>query len=109
MAVNLPQPDPKNPVVEVTLKPKPSYPFPGNATLVRGLVSNGGPVVDADINVVGKTIETKTDEKGEFVLYFKGIKQEAITVEIKKGGNTKSVNTTIEEGKTVSLGIVSFP
>ncbi|HWP92885.1 MAG TPA: carboxypeptidase-like regulatory domain-containing protein [Thermodesulfobacteriota bacterium] len=109
MAVNLPQPDPKNPVVEVTLKPKPSYPFPRNATLVRGLVSDGNPVVDADVSVVGKTIETKTDEKGEFVLYFKGIKQEAITVEVKKGGNTKSVNTTVEEGKTVSLGIVSFP
>lgn len=108
-AVNIPQPDPKNPVMGVSLKPKPSYPFPGNANLVRGLVSDGGPVVDADVSVVGKTIETKTDEKGEFVLYFKGIKQEAITIEIKKGGNTKSVNTTVEEGKAVSLAIVSFP
>lgn len=108
-AVNIPQPDPKNPVVEISLKPRPSYLFPSYATLVRGLVSDGSPVAKAEVEVVGKPIKTLTDEKGEFVLYFKGIEMENITVEIKKGGNTKSVNTTIEEGKTVSLGIVSFP
>jgi len=108
-AVNIPQPDPKNPVVEISLKPRPSYLFPSYATLVRGLVSDGSPVAKAEVEVVGKPIKTLTDEKGEFVLYFKGIEIENITVEIKKGGNTKSVNTTIEEGKTVSLGIVSFP
>ena len=108
-AVNIPQPDPKNPVVEISLKPRPSYLFPSHATLVRGLVSDGSPVAKAEVEVVGKPIKTLTDEKGEFVLYFKGIEMENITVEIKKGGNTKSVNTTIEEGKTVSLGIVSFP
>ena len=108
-AVNIPQPDPKNPVVEISLKPRPSYLFPSYATLVRGLVSDGSPVAKAEVEVVGKPIKTLTDEKGEFVLYFKGIEMENITVEIKKGGNTKSVNTTIEEGKTASLGIVSFP
>lgn len=108
-AVNIPQPDPKNPVVEISLKPRPSYLFPYYATLVRGLVSDGSPVAKAQVEVVGKPLKTLTDEKGEFVLYFKGIEIENITVEIKKGGNTKSVNTTIEEGKTVSLGIVSFP
>ena len=73
------------------------------------MVSDGSPVAKAEVEVVGKPIKTLTDEKGEFVLYFKGIEMENITVEIKKGGNTKSVNTTIEEGKAVSLGIVSFP
>jgi hypothetical protein len=107
--VNIPQPDPKNPVVEISLKPIPAYPFPGYATLARGLISDGSPVANAQVEVVGKPIKTLTDEKGEFVLYFRGIKQENITIEIKKGGSTKSVNTTIEEGKTVSLGIVSFP
>src|SRR5574337_81514 len=38
--VNMPLPDPKNPVVEIVLKPRPAYPFPDNATLVRGLVLN---------------------------------------------------------------------
>jgi hypothetical protein len=101
--------DPKNPVVEIALKPKPAYPFPSYATLARGLVSDGSPVVDAEVTVVGKTIETLTDEKGEFILYFKGIEMENITIEIKKGSDTKSVNTTIEEGKTKSLGIIPFP
>ena len=107
--VNIPQPDPKNPVVEISLKPIPAYPFPGYATLARGLISDGSPVANAQVEVVGKPIKTLTDEKGEFVLYFRGIKQVNITIEIKRGGSTKSVNTTIEEGKTVSLGIVSFP
>lgn len=107
--VNIPQPDPKNPVVEISLKPIPAYPFPGYATLARGLISDGNPVGNAQVEVVGKPIKTLTDEKGEFVLYFRGIKQENITIEIKKGGSTKSVNTTIEEGKTASLGIISFP
>ncbi len=109
VAASVPQPDPKNPVVEISLIPKPSYPFPANATLVRGLVSDGSPVADAEVKVVGKTTETKTDGKGEFALYFQGIKQEAVTVEIKKGLSTKFVNTTVEEGKTKSLGIISFP
>jgi hypothetical protein len=109
LAVSVPQPDPKNPVVEVSLKPVPSYLFPSYATLVRGLVSDGSPVAKAQVEVLGKPIQTLTDEKGEFVLYFKGIEMENITVEIKKGGNTKSVNATIEEGKTKSLGIISLP
>ncbi|MCF6155893.1 MAG: hypothetical protein E3K36_11715 [Candidatus Brocadia sp.] len=107
--VSVPLPDTRNPVVEIILKPVPPYPFPSNATLVRGLVSNANPVVNADVKVLGKTIETKTDERGEFVLYFKGIKKENITIEINKDGNTKSINTTIEEGKTIFTGIITFP
>ena len=105
----IPLPDPKKPVDDTILKPNPVYPFPISATLVRGLVSNTGPVVNALVSVVGKTIETITDERGEFVLYFKGIKKEDITIEIRKDGDTKAVNTTIEEGKTISLGIIIFP
>lgn len=105
----IPLPDPKKPVDDTILKPNPVYPFPISATLVRGLVSNTGPVVNALVSVVGKTIETITDERGEFVLYFKGIKKEDITIEIRKDGDTKVVNTTIEEGRTISLGIIIFP
>ena len=108
--IAIPLPDPEKPVDDnIILKPKPVYPFPVSATLVRGLVSNTGPVVKALVSVAGKTIETITDERGEFVLYFKGIKEEDITIEIRKDGNTKAVNTTIEEGKTISLGIIIFP
>ena len=108
--IAIPFPDPKKPVDDtIILKPNPVYPFPISATLVRGLVSNTGPVVNALVSVAGKTIETITDERGEFVLYFKGIKKEDIIIEIRKDGDTKAVNTTIEEGKTISLGIIIFP
>ena len=108
--IAIPLPYPEKPVDDnIILKPKPVYPFPVSATLVRGLVSNTGPVVKALVSVTGKTIETITDERGEFVLYFKGIKEEDITIKIRKDGNTKAVNTTIEEGKTISLGIIIFP
>lgn len=101
--------NPKNPVVEIKMRPRPSYPFPGHATLVRGLVLNTQPVVNAKVEVTGKTIKTITDERGEFVLYFKGIKQEDITLEIKKDLNTKTINTIINEGETSFIGVIHFP
>jgi len=73
------------------------------------VVGVGGPVVNADVEVIGKAIKTITDERGEFVLYFKGIKTEVITIEIKKGVDTKTVPATIEEGKTISKRVISFP
>ncbi|MDL1973315.1 MAG: hypothetical protein LWX55_00720 [Deltaproteobacteria bacterium] len=108
--IAIPLPDPKKPVDDtIILKPNPVYPFPVSATLVRGLLSKTDPVVNALVSVAGKTTETITDERGEFILYFKGIKKEDITIEIRKDGDTKAVNTTIEEGKTISLGIIIFP
>lgn len=101
---------PKSVAEEIELTPKPFYPFPNNTTLARGQVlSTAGPLSGAEITVTGKTIKTITDEKGEFVLYFKGIKTEPITIEIKKGADIKTVSTTINEGKTKSLGIINFP
>ncbi|MFZ0388952.1 MAG: carboxypeptidase-like regulatory domain-containing protein [Calditrichia bacterium] len=101
--------DPKNPLTELRLMPRPAYPFPFSATLVRGLVNDGAAVSGAAVTVAGKTIETFTDEKGEFVLYFFGIASENITIEITRNGSTKSLNTTIEEGKAISLGVIPFP
>jgi hypothetical protein len=90
----------KNLITEILLKPKPSYPFPGSATLVRGRVlKNSNPVVDAEVRVVENDIVTKTDENGEFVLYFKGIKEKKIEIQIEKDGYPK-MEATIQEGKT---------
>jgi hypothetical protein len=109
-AVNTSALAPSNPVVEIEITPKPSYPFPVHATLVSGLVmGTSNPVVNAEVEVIDKTIKTITDENGEFVLYFKGIKNEVINIKINKGADTKIVPATVEEGKTVSLGIISFP
>jgi hypothetical protein len=102
--------DPKNPVQVIAVLPAPSYPFPGSATLVRGVVISGTtPVGDAEIKVTSKSMETRTNESGEFVLYFTGIKSESISVEIQKDGNSKTIDTEIEEGKTISMGIIIFP
>ena len=96
-------------VNEIFLKPLPSYPFPSHATLVRGSVSNEDPVVNAEIDVVGTTIQTRTYERGEFVIYFKGVEdKKEITIEIKKNRDTKTVDETIEEGKTTNIGVISF-
>ena len=101
--------NPKQPVAEIVLKPTSSYPFSGSATLLRGVVKNATPVADAKVSVTGKTITTVTNKHGEFMLFFTGIKKEAITVVIQKGANSKSVAATIEEGKTASTGIIHFP
>ncbi|NOY65345.1 MAG: carboxypeptidase-like regulatory domain-containing protein [Nitrospirae bacterium] len=108
-AVDISLLDSRKPVVEIELKPKPSYPFPDHATLVRGLILNAEQAVNAEVTVPGKAIKTIVDARGEFVLYFKGNEPESITIEIKKGADVKTVSTTIEEGKTISLVIIDFP
>lgn len=100
----------KNPVVTIAVIPRPSYPYSNNATLVRGLVvsntgSNTDPAVNAEVNVLNRIEQTKTNEKGEFALCFKEIKKnEDITIEIKQNENSKTIDSTLEEGKTISLG-----
>jgi hypothetical protein len=108
--ISLPYPDPKKPVETILLDPKPGYPFPQGATLVRGIVSITEPVADALVRVIEKDIETKTDAKGIFVLFFKKLKErkENIIIEIRKDSNTKVIPVTIEEGKSLSMGIISF-
>ncbi len=101
--------DAKNPVAEILLKPIARYPFPGSATLLRGVVASSAPVSGANVTVTGKAITTFTDAHGEFVLYFKGIKSETITVIVQKGADSKSITATIEEWKTVSTGVIHFP
>ena len=103
--------DPKDPVLEILLKPLPSYPFPANATLARGLLSNPdmNMTVNVNIKAIEPEIETISDDKGEFVLYFKDVKNKKITIELKKNGNSKTVKTNLDEGKTVSLGKIAFP
>lgn len=65
-------------IKDIKLEPKPSYPFPAGATLIRGMVidMNNMPVSGANIEVTGKEVNSVTTEKGEFVLFFKGLKEE---------------------------------
>jgi hypothetical protein len=102
-------PDPKNPIVEVNgkpevvLKPKPGYPFPAGATLIRGLIVSGSgkPVGGLRVHVKGKDLENLTDSRGEFVLYFKNVvNTEQVILIINE--ETDEHSFTVEEGKTVS-------
>lgn len=103
--------DPKDPVLEILLKPLPSYPFPANATLVRGLLSNPDMNLTGNVNIkaIEPGIETISDNMGEFVLYFRDVKNKKITIELKKNGASKTVETNLDEGKTISLGKIAFP
>ena len=78
--VNLPGPDP---VIEITLIPRPSYPFLYGTTLIRGvfLDADGNPVSDANMEVIDKDISTITTQKGEFVVYFKGLTDGDVFIE----------------------------
>lgn len=111
LTVNTSLLNPKDPVIDIILKPVPCYPFPSNATLIRGVISNPDPnmINKLKIKAIEPKLETTTDENGEFVLYFKNMKNKKITVEIRKNNLSKSVNTNLEEGKTRSLGNIIFP
>ncbi|NQE46209.1 hypothetical protein C5S31_09340 [ANME-1 cluster archaeon GoMg2] len=104
--------DAKDPVVNITLKPKPSYPFPPGATLIRGKVydSGGKAVSSAKVRVKEKGVENKTTEKGEFVLYFGPlIEDEIIEVDGKrfvKGDEDNILHLEVEyEGVTKTMGL----
>lgn len=109
----------KEPVVEIVLKPKPLYPFPDRATLIRGLLSPLAPdpdlfagiTVKATSKSTGRDIRGTPDEKGEFVLYFKEIipRKADIILEIKGEEIEKTLSVLIEEGQSVYTGVISIP
>ncbi|MBE9594775.1 MAG: carboxypeptidase regulatory-like domain-containing protein, partial [Proteobacteria bacterium] len=95
-------PVPENLILRMMLKPKPSYPFPPGATLIRGKVydSAGEAVSGAKVRVRGKDVENKTTEKGEFVLYFGPLTEdEIIRVDGKrfvKGNGGKTLHPEVD-------------
>ena len=116
--------DELNPVIDITLKPAPSYHFPSTATLIRGHLVDmgGGGIPGAVLKIKGFDAKTRTNDKGEFVIYFKGLKKnDVITVDGKmfvkingknpvleiKHPDHKSLTKTVEvvEGITTSLSI----
>ena len=116
--------DPLNPVVSIRLEPKPSYPFPSGATLIRGMVqnSNRNPASEAKVEIAGKEVSNRTTVKGEFVLYFNALTEDDIIVEdtkrFVKGNGDKTIHLKathdtktgtadleeVQERKTTPLG-----
>ena len=117
--------DELNPVIDITLKPSPSYHFPSTATLIRGHLkdSGGGGIPGAVLRIKGSDAKTRTSDKGEFVIYFKGLKKNVfVNVDGKmllkingknpaiqiKHPDHKNLTRTVEvvEGITTSLSII---
>jgi len=109
----------KEPVVEIIMKPRPLYPFPNRATLIRGLLSADlGLPEGITVKATSKSAEWKIqediqgipDEKGEFVLYFReAIKGKAdVVLEVRGEGIEKIVPAPVEEGKSMYTGVISI-
>ena len=117
--------DPADPVVSITLKPDPSYPFPPGATLIRGMVydSEGKSVSGARVSVLGIDTWNKTTEQGEFVLYSGALTEDEIIkeggemfvkgdnnskiihLEVEYSGVIKTTELQVKEGETTSVVI----
>jgi hypothetical protein len=101
-------------VAGIILKPKSSYPFSDRANLVRGSIvsivdSNKIPVNNAIIKVIDHEIETKSDENGEFVLYFREFKIGQIQITVEKNGIHKSKSIALVGREKVFMGEIIFP
>ena len=129
--VILPMPDPKNPLEEIRLAPSPSYPFPQNTTLARGVVVRGGgnkpptlpgAVVQSEYFSADpvdpslkkkRTIKTQSDKKGEFVLFFLALPDATQIIDVTAISDGQQipdpVKVKITEGATVSKVVLAFP
>src|SRR6185369_9805900 len=119
----IPVPGPQSPLEVVTFAPTPSYPFPANATLVRGIVRQAGvgvpntvitttydEVDPADSTLtIPVDIETLTDREGEFVLFFQRLpaKTQAITISVR--GTAVQIAVVITEGTTLKNQVLNLP
>ena len=113
--------------------PRPStYPFPTNATLLRGIVTQGSTAGVADAVVratyrevnpqdptlqIPRTVEALTNAKGEYALFFKRlpkVKQgdpdlTARLTAIKAASQSQTVTEVIREGQTRNVNPLDLP
>jgi hypothetical protein len=111
---------------DLILTPKPSYPFPANATLVRGTVTQGTPKgvpnavvsttyeqvdpADSDLTIF-VDVETLTNLEGEYVLFFKSLPQvtQQLTVTAALGAVQVQDQIVITEGQTLQANPLDLP
>jgi hypothetical protein len=121
--VVLPMPNPLNPLEIVRFAPTPAYPFPANATLVRGLVRQGAAgvpnvVVTSTYNEVdpadpalqiARVVETLTDREGEYALFFKRLPNKTQAINIRVRGTAVQIPVVITEGTTLKNQVLVLP
>ena len=122
--VVLPMPNPLVPLEVITFSPTPAYPFPANATLVRGkVIKNGADVSIAQVSTtynevdpndstltVPVHVETMTDRAGEFVLFFKSLPQKTqpVLITATKGADQDQIARVITEGTTLKNQVLDL-
>lgn len=120
-------PDPTIPLMEITLTPSSAYPFPGDATLARGVVTSigtGDAVPDAlvsttydqvdpadELLTVPVNVETLTDSDGQFALFFRRLpaNTQNLVITAAQGGNQVQTPITITEGTTQTVNLPALP
>jgi hypothetical protein len=106
----------------VTLQPRPSYPFPPGATLLRGVVIDAAEklVKGASVSVVERPeFNSETDDNGEFVLFFKDLKYteendsdfykdgDGTYYVVPKGGSEVDIELSVKAAKGAETGEVN--
>lgn len=97
--------DVQNAAVDVPLVPKPSYPFPATATLLRGLVRDpaGQALAGVQVQLVDGPV-ARTGADGRYVFFFEAPAGLFQTVNLTKTGyNAQSDSVALVAGATVIL------
>jgi hypothetical protein len=97
-----------------TLRPTPHYPFPAEATLVRGTVlAAGAPLSGATVLRAGDPVGALSDANGEFVLFFDDVggMGQAATIRATHPliAGPVDVSVTLQRGTSVSTRIIMTP
>jgi hypothetical protein len=97
----------------VTLIPTTAYPFPEDATLVRGRVLAGDlPLAQARVGVAGGDLQYQTGDDGEFVIFFTRLNGVSETVTLRAEHALHLAvdqNVQVRRGMTVATKIVMSP
>jgi len=101
-----------DPVV-IPLLPNPSYPFPNGETLIRGILrdANQSAIAGAKLSWAAGRVESKTNEIGEFVIFFPDLTEEDVVRDTSgrrfvKGDQDRTLNINVEyDGLTSILKI----
>ena len=96
----------------IPLDPRPAYPFPSGATLIRGIVNDqtGNPVPNAGVTVVERGLTASTTSRGEYVFYLKGLTGDDVNdrgfVETTTNSSTTTMTVRAQVGGDVASVVV---
>ncbi len=98
---------PLSDVIQVHMKPRPDYPFPDSATLLRGVVTNdaGTPLEGVRVEVTNPPDMALTDSSGAFVFFFEpGAPTMDIQIRITADGYQEQLHSlTVVESDTINF------